>query len=390
MRWSSAVSSLKNETEKQRREMRGERIIALLGRRDRPTDAVEDYCRLLGQALAGHGFELEIRRVPWDEHGWGRALHALKLQAQTWRDAWVLVQYTALAWSRRGFPRRILAALRILRAAGARITVVYHDLAPFGGTRLIARVRRAHQLRVMRAAQRYSDCCVLTVAVDHVPWLRGALENTVFIPVGANLALPVTPQNHDALHSPPTVGIFGITGGASGERETRDIVESVRHSAKSIGAIRLLVFGRHAELREAALREGLRDLPVQVEVEGVIGERDLLDRFAAIDVLLFVRGQISSRRGSAIAGIACGVPVIAAQGDETASPMTDAGVLLLSEEIDDEVRQRQLGESLLSVLSDQSLRTELIRRNHEVYEKSLSWAAIAKRYSEFLRAGQSN
>ena len=38
--------------------MSAQRIIALLGRKDRPTDAVEEYCHYLGQALMEHGFEL--------------------------------------------------------------------------------------------------------------------------------------------------------------------------------------------------------------------------------------------------------------------------------------------------------------------------------------------
>jgi hypothetical protein len=41
--------------------MSAERVIALLGRRDEPTDAVEEYCRYLGAALVEHSFNLEIR-----------------------------------------------------------------------------------------------------------------------------------------------------------------------------------------------------------------------------------------------------------------------------------------------------------------------------------------
>ncbi len=55
------------------------KIIALLGRRDEPTDAVEEYCRHLGAALVGHGFQMDIRRVPWNERGWASSLEALRL-----------------------------------------------------------------------------------------------------------------------------------------------------------------------------------------------------------------------------------------------------------------------------------------------------------------------
>jgi len=46
------------------------RCVALLGRRDEPTDAVEEYCQFLGAALEAQGIPFEIERVSWDELGW--------------------------------------------------------------------------------------------------------------------------------------------------------------------------------------------------------------------------------------------------------------------------------------------------------------------------------
>ena len=132
--------------------MSGQRVIALLGRPDAPTDAVEEYCRYLGEALLAEGFELLIERVAWPDSGWTRAERALRHRAQGWRGAWVLVQYTALAWSARGFPLRFPRVLNILKTAGARVGVVFHDIGPFSGTRVIDKVRRRAQLRVMLKA----------------------------------------------------------------------------------------------------------------------------------------------------------------------------------------------------------------------------------------------
>ena len=54
--------------------MSGRRVVALLGRRDEPTDAVEEYCRYLGDALRKRGGDkIEIARVPWVEMGWATA-----------------------------------------------------------------------------------------------------------------------------------------------------------------------------------------------------------------------------------------------------------------------------------------------------------------------------
>ncbi len=365
--------------------MNAQRVIALLGRRDLPTDAVEDYCRYLGQALVAHNIQLEIRRVPWNEHGWRASFEALRLQANAWRGTWILVQYTALAWSERGFPRKVLKVLRELKKSGARIAVVFHDAEPFGGSRVIDRFRRLLQLRVMRSATALADHVVLTVAPEKVSWTGSIQQEFSFIPVGANLPLPLSPQQHGQLHSPPAVAVYSITGGIAGDRETRDVIAAVRQASQQLGPLRLMVFGRHAEVRERVLRESLIDQAVELDVTGLLDGATLLEKFAAADVLLFLRGTISSRRGSAIAGIACGLPVIALQGSETAPPITTAGVFLLPGSLDEEKLQIQIGEALVRVLSQNDLRLELIRRSCAMYEQFFAWPAIAKRYAEFLQ-----
>ncbi|HMD07969.1 MAG TPA: hypothetical protein VKH63_10575 [Candidatus Acidoferrum sp.] len=61
-----ATIASKNEYPK----LSGHRTIALLGRRDAPTEAVEEYCQYLGAALSAHDFELKLVRVAWLEDGW--------------------------------------------------------------------------------------------------------------------------------------------------------------------------------------------------------------------------------------------------------------------------------------------------------------------------------
>lgn len=365
--------------------MTKQRVIALLGRRDEPTDAVEDYCRYLGEALVAHNFQLEIRRVPWNEHGWTASLEALRLQAQDWRGIWVLVQYTALAWSARGFPWRFLQILRALRKSGAKLAVVFHDAEPFGGTRVIDRIRRMFQLRVMHGSIALADHAVFTVAPEQLSWTSGAQKNSSFIPVGASLPFLSAPQPRDKIHSPPTVAVFSITGGAAGDRETRDIIAALRHATLQLGPLRLLAFGRHAELREQILRQALKDVTVKVDIAGVVDGKMLVQKFAEADVLLFVRGTISSRRSSAISGIASGLPLIALQGSETASPVTNAGVILLPENLEEKSLQSQLGESLVRILSNNDLRMELVQRSCTAYVEFFAWPAIASRYGQFLR-----
>jgi glycosyltransferase involved in cell wall biosynthesis len=356
--------------------------IALLGRKDEPTDAIEEYCHYLGTALLAHDIQLDIHRVPWEIHGWPDALQALQLQAAQWRDTWVLVQYTALAWSVRGFPKKVLRALKILKSAGARLGIVFHDVEPYPGARLIDSVRRFLQVRTMRRALALADLAVFTVPPEKLSWLPAVPPQAAFIPVGPNLPVPPVPPEYSPRVSVPTIGIFSVTGGESGARETEIIIASVRHAAEELGKLRLSVFGRHAELREADLRYGLRDLPVALLLEGVVEPAQVVQKLSICDVLLFIRGPISSRRSSAIAGIACGLPLIAFSGSETAAPITEAGVVLISEGNDQE-----LGPALVRVLSNDEYRKSLGSQSRDAYERYFSWAQIARNYTEALGLG---
>jgi glycosyltransferase involved in cell wall biosynthesis len=178
----------------------------------------------------------------------------------------------------------------------------------------------------------------------------------------------------------PTVAVYGVTGGASGQHEISQISDAVRLAAVKLGKICLLVFGRHADSAEASLREKLCDLPVVLRVAGVLPESEVERLLSSADVLLFVRGPISSRRGSAIAGIACGLPVIAFAGSETAAPITEAGVVLVAAD------SNAIGEALVHVLSDRGYQASLAERSRAAYKAHFSWDAIAARYASVLQA----
>jgi glycosyltransferase involved in cell wall biosynthesis len=353
-------------------------VIALLGRKDVPTDAVEEYCRYLGDALQAHEFQLQIRRVPWELHGWRQAVRALHLQSAAWRDTWVLVQYTALAWSARGFPLKFPRILRVLKSAGARVAVVFHDVEPFTSPRLIDRFRHRVQTRTMRRALDLADTAIFTVPPENLSWLKTSPSNAAFVPVGANLPFQdMAPPRSSA--GVPTVGVFSITGGEQGVRETQQILATVQHAARKLGPVRLSIFGRHSELREQVLRQGFQNFPVELSVEGVVEPDQVVHRLAACDVLLFVRNGISTRRGSAIAGIAAGLPVIAYPNSETAPPITDAGVVLVNPG-----DLSSLNEALVRVLSDARFRVELSARSRTAYKAHFAWPAIAERYAALL------
>ena len=121
---------------------------------------------------------------------------------------------------------------------------------------------------------------------------------------------------------------------------------------------------------------------VVLEVHGVLPADEIERRLSESDALLFVRGGISSRRGSALAGIACGLPVVAFQGTETGPPITEAGVILAPE--GDVVA---LANNLARVLSDDALRNDLRRQSLLAREKYFSWNVIARKFLQVLNNG---
>jgi hypothetical protein len=362
--------------------MSGQRVIALLGRPDAPTDAVEEYCRYLGKALLAEDFELIVERVRWSETGWPRATRTVRRLAQGWRGTWVLVQYTALAWSARGFPLRFPRVLATLKAAGALVGVVFHDVEPFQGKRVIDGLRRHAQLHVMHQSLSFCDAAVFTVPPEKISWIKRLPGKGCFIPVGANLPAVGDANSGRGVSADGilSVAVFGITGGESGRCEIENIVEAVRFAATRVGNLRLIVFGRNAQSAEAELAKRFRDSGVELHVLGVLPGEDVVGILSASDVLLFVRGPISTRRSSAIAGIACGLPVIAFEGPETAAPITEAGLAFFSPQ-----RKRDLGDVLLRVLEDEHYRVSLAQRSLLAQRQYFSWHSIAARYAEFMR-----
>jgi hypothetical protein len=353
-------------------------VVLLLGRKDEPTDAVEEYCEYLSEALGKRSVKSEIARVAWNERGWTDAVEELRRAAVNWRGRWVFLQYTALAWSERGFPRRVLRVLRALCEAGGRVGVVFHDVEPFAGTRAVDVLRRQVQLRVIRRMLRSAELAVFTVSLDVISWIQSPLTAT-FIPVGANVSETSNHVEETRDSDLNRIAVYGITGGTAGSEECSEIACALRFATERGAKLKLHAFGRGAAERETELREHLKDVPVALRFDGVLPAERVASALRGADATLFVRGPISTRRGSAIAGIACGKPVIAYRGRETAAPITEAGVVLIERE-----NPRELGEALLRVAIDRGFREDLSARSVRAQELFFSWRAIADRYIEAM------
>ncbi|HZV60484.1 MAG TPA: glycosyltransferase [Candidatus Eremiobacteraceae bacterium] len=358
--------------------------MAILGRREEPTDGVHDYCCYLRDALAKQGVNLALTQVRWAEIGRKASRQELLEAVKGKQNTFFLLQYTALSWSRRGFALPAVSVLKLLTKNGARCAVVFHDPDGYSGNRAVDRFRRGIQRYAMKRLMRLSDLAIFTLPRNKIPWLPADTQNFVFIPVGANLPAPerAWEEKRRPTGSKPIVAVFSLSDKPTLAKEVSQIARAVSNAAKQVGPLEVVVLGRNSESGGEDLRVALAGSRAEVRIVGVVPADEVVRILGASDVMLFARGPISSRRGSAIAGIACGLPVIAEEGSELAPPITEAGVVLVPEELVPE----GFGTALVRVLNDQAYRASLAQRSRDAQSRYFSWSVIARQYAQAVRA----
>jgi len=357
--------------------------MAILGRCEEPTDGVHDYCCYLRDALANEGVKLALTQVRWAEIGPEASRRELLEAVRGKQDTFFLLQYTALSWSRRGFALPAVGILKLLKKTGARCAVVFHDPDGYAGNRAVDRFRKAIQRYAMKRLVRLSDLAIFTLPRDRISWLPADARNFIFIPVGANLPGPerAWEEKHSSTGSKPIVAVFSLSEKPTLAKEVSQIAQAVSKAVKQVGPLEVVVLGRNSESGGEELRLALAGSGTEVRIVGLIPAEEVVRVLGASDVMLFARGPISSRRGSAIAGIACGLPVIAEAGWELAPPITEAGVVLVPGELVPE----GFGTALVRVLSDPSYRESLTERSRNAQSSYFSWKVIARQYARAIQ-----
>ena len=361
-------------------------LVALLGRKDTPVDGVEDYCTFLGRAMARQGIEVHQVRVRWMEEGWLRALRRLWGDAAGWRGSWVLLQYTALSWSRRGFPLGVLAVLAALRRRGVRCAVVFHERSRQGKpSRWLGRIRGACQDWVTRRLYRGAEKAIFVDPLKNIPWLPKDDAKSAFIPIGANV--PERPQKTaDFLErngAARKVAIFCVGGMPYLEEELCDISNAARVAVDSGANFRITFMGRGTREAQGDIARAFQGIPVEVSNLGLLDADNVSDVLAQSDAMLCVRGRLYPSRGSAIAGIACGLPILGYAGEAEGTPLEEAGLMLVP------YRDAEaLGAALARVLADPKLAWDLRSKSSEAQRKYFCWDRIARGFVSALGTDQ--
>ena len=362
-------------------------IVALLGRRETPADGVVDYCTFLGRALERHGVELAQARVAWAEAGWIAAWRRLWRDSAAWRDTWVVLQYTAMSWSRRGFPFPALLTLAILRWRGARCAVLFHEAGRQGG--LLGwrgRIRGACQDGVVRALYRRAGKAIFTIPLGRIGWLPTGDPKAVYIPIGANIPERFAPLVEQAglRGGGKTVAVFCLSPLPNLSMEIGDLAQAAGRVRQIEGGVRFVILGKGSQEARAEIERMSGDTGVPMTVLGMLPGDKVAETLARSDVLLYLYGCVSQTRGSALAGVACGLPIVGYAEGAGPSPVEEAGVELVPYR-----NGKSLAEALVRVLSDDALRASLRERSRTAQQKHFAWEVIAGKFIAALRVGTS-
>jgi glycosyltransferase involved in cell wall biosynthesis len=359
--------------------------IALVGRGEATADGIQDYCKYLARALERQGVELKLVRVEWAARGWWSALRDLWRESKAWRGQWILLQFTTLAWSRRGFPLGALAVLAVVRRNGARCAVVFHEPFRSEVTSWFDRARGSIQEWIIRKIYNSIGKSIFPEPLSRIRWLPSGATKARFIPIGANIPerYPVVNARFSENGRPKTVVVFCLTGMPYLRDELKDISDATRTAIADGAKFRLLFLGRGTSEAKEEIAHSFRDLPIDVSNLGLLDADQISDIFANSDAMLCVRGRVYLRRGSAIAGIACGLPIIGYQGESQGTPLDDAGLVLVPYR-----DGRAAGAALSRALQDQRFHRELQEKSLRAQEKYFSWDLIASAFVDFLESAQ--
>jgi glycosyltransferase involved in cell wall biosynthesis len=219
------------------------------------------------------------------------------------------------------------------------------------------------------------------VPLETVAWLQAGGDKAAFIPLGANIPERVHRRAAPAhAGKVKTVIVFGVSDSPEAAAPEVNVISAVMLEAcEALGKLRLVVAGRGALEAGELFRKAFQGRDIDLAVHGVLPAEKIADEFESADALLFVRGPITTRRGSVMAGIACGVPIVGYRGPEVSSMLEAAGVEWCTWQ-----DRESLARGLIRVLSDPQRWMELHERNLEMQKNFFSWNRIAERFQAVL------
>lgn len=342
-------------------------LLSLVAQSGRCTDGVLDHASGLTKAMGDEGWRSELVVVDWRSEGFLRSLRKLRRRLRQTDADRVVVHYSHLAWSRRGFPFGFIALVAVLKSLGAEVFVWIHDPGRVG-PRLHHRVMSFVKGRGLVLATWMSDGSVVSVHPTCIDWISRRTRNVIYCP-----SAPIVGHHPwRGSNSLPTVAVFGSAIGPLAKK-AEAVTRVCTRLAQIVGQFELRLVG--ADDGSAALiADMLRGSGVQVRSTGHLDVEGIADALSSSTVLLVVREGLTPRSSTLSAALMCGLPVIGMTGDETCEPIFDAGTIIV-----DDSDWDAMAVAVGRVIADPVLAQELSERSHDVATDWFSWSATVRR-----------
>lgn len=290
------------------------------------------YTQALARALVGAGVDVSVltssqAQPPaadefpvyphMDRWGW-RSLGQIAALARSLQAEWIHVQYQTAAF---GMHPAINFGPRLWRRQGLRVAWTYHDLlVPYLFPKAGARLRRW----VTEQPAFSADVTIVTNAPDRAQ-LAGRVNRLHAIPIGSNIrGRTLTPDERAAQRRdwgyPPESTLLAYFGFLNRSKGGLTLVEGLHRLVDQGRDAHLLMIGERvgasdptnfAYLQEVEDRVAALGLSERVRWTGRLPDRDVAAALNAVDVLVmpYVDGA-STRRGTLMAGLANGCPIV--------------------------------------------------------------------------------
>lgn len=344
----------------------GGHVGLVVARRASQADGIRDYTRRLLLALREAAVETEL--LQWTgERPTGGDLDAL------------VVQYNPFSFGRWGFAPRLplfLARLRRMRRR-PRIAVMFHETyvdmrSPSWA--LMGSWQRAQLIAVQAVAD--VQLCSIQRWTERLR--RTARGRPVHhLPVASNLP----DARVDRSRARRRLGVHADTLVLSclGLRDPGRLQGHVLTAAHEAGAATSSVVLLDLGPGERSVTQLAGN--VSLHRTGFLEEHDLAAHFAASDLFLApLMDGVSTRRGSVMAALQHGVPVVGTAGHLTDDVLSDAPGLMLVP-VDS---APQFGRAVRTLIEDPERRVELGAAGRRLYESSFDWPVLVSRLRTYL------
>ena len=302
------------------------------------------------------------------------------------RPDWVLLQYNPFSYGRWGLNLHLPELLhRLKNTHKSNIAVMVHETF----TPIVSWQSALMTIWQRRQFERIGHCAdILFFSTERSSRVFPTCfpqAKRVHLPVGSNLpCLPISKGQARAelgiADDSVVLGLFGTSHVSRMLNRVREAAETVRQYGKSPVVLYLGPDGK-------AMQSALGD--TQILADGPLAGAEISRRLAAVDIYLapFTDG-ISTRRGTVMAGLQHGLPVVGTEGYNTDSLLKseNGGAFLLAKAND----AQQFSAHIRNLLECPERGKELGRNGQRFFAENFTWSRIATKLLFELEAAPCN